>query len=133
MRTMIVLVFLALGCTTVLYDGPRRPRSEAVTLAMNGTGLLVLDGKRVSDGLPEGRDDEVEVLPGRHKLGVALFRSERLKLGNMTKMYYTQPVTICLDAQPGRRYLILPTKVQNGWMPVIRNEGSNQLVDNRCP
>ena len=133
MRSLTVFAFLMLGCTTVLYDGPRRPRSEAVTLEMNGTGLLVLDGKRVSDGLPEGRDDEVEILPGRHTLGVALFRSERLKLRTMTKMYYTQPVNICMDAEPGHRYRILPAKVQNGWMPVIQEETSDRLVDNRCP
>lgn len=89
---------------------------------MNDTALLVLDGKRVSEGAPEGRNDEVEILPGRHKLEVALFWAEPLKLRTMTMMYYARPVTICMDAQPGRRYVILPAKVQNGWMPVVRDE-----------
>ena len=131
MRVLAVLAVLMLGCATVLYDGPRRPSREAVIIETNRTGLLALDGKRVGDGRPGGRDDEFEILPGRHKLGVALFRSERRNIGTM--MYFKNPVNICLDAQPGRHYVILPAKVQNGWMPVIQDEGMQQLVDNRCP
>jgi hypothetical protein len=129
MRWIPFLALLTLGCTTVLYDGPRRPKSEAVIVETNRTGILVLDGKRVSDA-PEGRDDQVEILPGQHALGVGLFRAERRNFGKV--MYFTQPVTVCLDAQPGHHYLIFPGKVPNGWMPLIRDEGTQQLVDNRC-
>ncbi len=56
------------------YGGPPRPRETIATLRVNGSDslhLITLDGEDVRAPLESDTRLHIELLPGRHKIGVA--------------------------------------------------------------
>lgn len=89
------------GCTTVMYGGPRRAKSE-VALVKSGPGTTVigLDRRRV-DG---GASANYEILPGDHLVAVVGQQVENKVFYNV--VHRSAPNSLCFKARPGRKYVI---------------------------
>lgn len=96
--TLAALVPLAacMGPTFVVqqYAGPARPRETIATLRVNGSDsvrLITLDDEDVRAPLETDSRLHIELLPGRHKIGVVNGASERL-------------ATVTFEAEAGKVY-----------------------------
>ena len=112
---VLVLATAVQGCTAQTYEGPEQPRKDvAIVRPMNAfdhlgreslfRGLLgptmnvvifAVDGKKMPGG-----DTQVSVLPGRHRITVAIV--------SCTTLCHTAPkVNLSLEAKAGRTYIVL--------------------------
>lgn len=92
---------LAQGCgpatfTVQQYDGPVRSREAIAVLRVNGkepVQLQTLDGEDAAVRVPEDARLHIEILPGKHTIGVVSeFDTHRL------------PLEVAFNAEPGKVY-----------------------------
>jgi hypothetical protein len=109
-------VLALIGCTTVLYKGPRRPRREVATIRTSDTTITAIDGKRVD---PMLRGQKFEVLPGPHSISLKVDASRRGFMST-TVIVSRGSLTVCFVAKPGIEYLTRPsTDDDETWTPMI--------------
>ncbi|NRF69020.1 hypothetical protein HLB44_18665 [Aquincola sp. S2] len=104
---------LLTGCTTVSYDGPRRPDSEVATLESERTSIATIDGARVP--YSGGNFGVFKLLPGTHVIGVNLNDNSAY----MSRRYSTAPLQIRFKFEPGRTYVTRPVYRSDQWSPEI--------------
>jgi hypothetical protein len=89
------LVFLGLGCTNVLYDGPARD-SDATSVIFSGAGtsMQTIDGRPVEDGA----FTRFQVEPGPHSVEIELSQE------GPSPQAARRLRTTCFEARPSRLY-----------------------------
>lgn len=119
--TPLAWVALLAACSNTLYPGPRRPRSEVATIETDAIFIDTLDGVYVGTG------ETVEILPGRHALGIRLQDHERAVMAD--EVLSAQPIVLCFEARAGRSYLARPAVVGlENWRPEIIDLDRQQVV-----
>jgi hypothetical protein len=110
----LTIVFLGQGCTTYLYKGPTRPSDQVAVITSDDTIVDSVDGVRVTeDG--SGSYANLELLPGPHSMTVGLNRV----MPGSTFVQRSQPVEICVQLQPGRRYVVVPVLEGSIFLPQV--------------
>jgi hypothetical protein len=104
----------AVGCTTVLYDGPKRSPSEVSHLAADrGTKLVSIDAHPI-DG---GRLDVYEILPGIHEV---VADPEEVESFSAHLRDATKGLSLCFMAEPGQSYLAsVSVRTRRVWFSVF--------------
>jgi hypothetical protein len=153
--TGVCFAFLSASCTTVLYNGPRRPSEKVARLtSSNGssavycaTKIVKIDGKDVKDGT-------FELLPGLHKvkvdskckkggpmyvgvgLGGAAFAlganiaSAIASAAEDKKKPPEDPTMVCFKAKAGREYTVQTLTEGGVWqIELIDDETSDNVKD----
>jgi len=118
--TVAVSTVLAGACAPPLRPG-QRLNSAVATLETEATVVETLDHRRA------GEVSTIELLPGRHSVGIRLREVQHGML--VTEVAYSRgSVTICFTARPGRRYRSRPAFIGHGrWRPEIIDT-TNQTV-----
>jgi hypothetical protein len=144
----VCFAFLSASCTTVMYNGPRRP-SEQVARLTSGKGpdvaycatkIVKIDGKDVKDGT-------FEFLPGLHKvnvdsncrkapvfigagaLGAALVWSAKAAAEDRKKPP-EDPTLVCFKAKAGHEYTVRTLTESGVWqIELVDDETSDNVKD----
>jgi hypothetical protein len=122
-------MLVAVGCTTVQYDGPRLPRSEVARVSGDGTDIRMIDDDRVDANY-------VEILPGEHRMevGIGPRKNEPMLVSGFRS---THDLTVCFTAYAGRLYHVRPAAtvpyVPNHWRPAVFDYKADVYVDHPCP
>lgn len=117
-RMLVSVAVLAAACATPTfilqqYDGPPRASESVAILRFEGTGttdLVTLDGSVADAHVPDDARLHVEMLPGRHVIGVA-----------NRAVPNEPPRRIVFLAEAGRYYqVVLVAPGPNEWSPTPR-------------
>lgn len=118
---------LASACTTVMYGGARRPRSEVALIKCgSGTAITAIDRRPVEDGAMGG----YEVLPGDHHLVLKGSASENRTF--YTAIYTSRPAVVCLTTHPGRTYLVKRRFSNGRWDVIITDTQTGEGIEPVC-
>ncbi|MFZ5892309.1 MAG: hypothetical protein ACOY0T_14720 [Myxococcota bacterium] len=118
LRACVLLAAVAVACggpTFILqqYDGPARSAESVAIVRFEGTAdvdLVTLDGAVADAHVPEDARLHVEMLPGRHVLGVA----RRGAPGEQVRR-------VVFVAEPARTYqIVFGAPAANEWQPSLR-------------
>jgi hypothetical protein len=148
----LCFAFLSASCTTVMYNGPRRPSEKVAKLTSSngssavycGTKIVKVDGKDVKDGT-------FELLPGLHKVkvdsdcwkapnyvgiglgGAAFALGANLASAAKHSAQRTEDLTIvCFKAKPGREYTVRTLTESGVWQIELIDEETSDNVKDFC-
>jgi len=117
----LMIVALAVGCTTAMYSGPKRPLSEVARIVCRDTQIRSVDGKKTRFGGHHGA--KILVLPGAHELGVTLSQ-----IGPGYHLRSDRPDKVWFHAEAGHIYRVIPRITPRSWRPVIIDRVTGQTV-----
>jgi hypothetical protein len=125
---MVALATSGVGCATVLYDGPQRPRSAVAVITVQSTTIERVDDRRLSG---RGSGARFEVLPGDHVLEIGF---ERVMPGVDNSAAGRSPpvAVVCVELQPGHTYRTERLLVDSRRTAQIIDIDTGQPIDPSC-
>jgi hypothetical protein len=124
-RRLLVLAAAATtaagACTTVTYQGPRRPSVEVATIEARDFAIESLDGADMREA-----HRKLEVLPGAHRLVVRLSTTRDYYV--MRVYFHAEPIDLCVDALPGHYYTLAARAGWKRYAPTILDGSSDVSV-----
>jgi hypothetical protein len=148
----VCLAFLSASCTTVMYNGPRRPSEKVARLTSSngssavycGTKIVKIDGKDVKDGT-------FEFLPGLHKVNVdsdckkvstnvviagaafglvGVLVASAVESAREEKKPPEDPTLVCWKAKAGHEYTVRTLTEGGVWqIELVDDETSDNVKD----
>jgi hypothetical protein len=109
------------ACTTVTYQGPRRPRADVATIEARDFAIESLDGADMREA-----HRNLEVLPGTHRLVVRLSTTRDYYV--MRVHFHAEPIDLCVNALPGHYYILAAMAGWKRYTPTILDGSSDVSV-----
>lgn len=110
------------ACTTVAYEGPKRPDSELATIESDRTMVVMIDGKKTP--YSGGNYASFKVLPGERTLAANLNDHSAYPRARTS----TQPQSVLFTAEAGRIYVTRPVYDGPYWRLEVVEKGSGRVV-----
>jgi hypothetical protein len=123
---LLLALGLGLGCgPSVMYAGPRRPRSQVVVLELTDTAVDLLDDRVIKQLRSHGVS--YELLPGRHRLAIRPFFVQYG--GGPAEIETGDGLVVCVDLAAGHVYDVYGDGAGQFWRPVL----SDRATDAKLP
>lgn len=110
------------ACTTVSYEGPRRPDSEVATIESDRTVVVMIDGKKTP--YSGGNYATFKVLPGDRTVAANLNDHSAYPRARTS----SQPLSVLFSAEAGKTYVTRPAYDGSYWRLEVIEKDTRRVV-----